>query len=52
MEYNKAQGSDCFLAEFYQTFWDTIKVDLLDLFCCLHARQLELFCLNNFSTYD
>jgi hypothetical protein len=26
---NKAPGSDGFLAEFYQTFWDTIKPDLL-----------------------
>jgi hypothetical protein len=46
MELNKAPGPDGFLAEFYQTFWDTIKSDLLDLFCCLHAGQLELFRLN------
>jgi mannosylglycoprotein endo-beta-mannosidase len=32
MEHNKAPGPDGFLAEFYQTFWDTIKGDLLGLF--------------------
>jgi hypothetical protein len=45
MEHNKAPGPDGFPAEFYQTFWDTIKSDLLDLFNVLHAGQLELFCL-------
>jgi mannosylglycoprotein endo-beta-mannosidase len=43
MEHNKAPGPDGFPAEFYQTFWDTIKSDLLDLFNVLHAGQLELF---------
>jgi hypothetical protein len=37
MEHNKAPGPDGFLAEFYQSFWDIIKGDLLDLFGCLHA---------------
>jgi hypothetical protein len=46
MEYNKAPSHDGFLAEFYQTSWDTIKMDLLALFSCLHAGQLELFRLN------
>jgi mannosylglycoprotein endo-beta-mannosidase len=46
MEHNKASGPDGFPAEFYQTFWDTIKSDLLDLFNVLHAGQLELFRLN------
>jgi hypothetical protein len=46
MEYNKAPGPDGFPAEFYQTFWDTINGDLLDLFSSLHAGQLELFRLN------
>jgi hypothetical protein len=46
MKHNKAPGPDGFPAEFYQTFWDTIKGDLLDLFGCLYAGQLELFRLN------
>jgi hypothetical protein len=46
IEHNKTPGPDGFPADFYQTFWDTIKGDLLDLFSCLHAGQLELFCLN------
>jgi hypothetical protein len=46
IEYNKALGPDGFPAEFYQTLWDTIKGNLLDLFGCLHAGQLELFRLN------
>jgi hypothetical protein len=46
MEHNKALGPDGFPAKFYQTFWDTIKADLLDMFSVLHAGQLELFCLN------
>ena len=32
MEHNKAPGPDGFPAEFYQTFWDIIKKDLLELF--------------------
>jgi hypothetical protein len=36
MKHNKAPGPDGFLAEFYQTFWDIIKVDLLELFSDLH----------------
>jgi hypothetical protein len=46
MEHNKASGPDGFPAEFHQTFWDTIKSDLLELFSSLHAGQLELFRLN------
>jgi mannosylglycoprotein endo-beta-mannosidase len=40
MEHNKAPGPDGFPAEFYRTFWETIKVDLLDMFNSLHAGQL------------
>ena len=32
MEHNKAPGPDGFPAEFYQTFWDVIKSDLMDMF--------------------
>jgi hypothetical protein len=46
MEHNKAPGLDGFSAEFYQSFWDTIKTDLLHMFSVLHAGQLELFRLN------
>jgi hypothetical protein len=46
MEHNKSPGLDGFPAEFYETFWETIKDDLLDLFRCLHAGQLELFHIN------
>jgi hypothetical protein len=46
MGHNKAPGRDDFPAEFDHIFWDTIKVDLLALFSCLHAGQLELFRLH------
>jgi hypothetical protein len=46
MEHNKAPGPDGFPAEFYQSFWDIIKVDLMDLFSELHLGQLDLFLIN------
>jgi hypothetical protein len=46
MEHNKAPWPDCFWAEFYQCFWEVIKLDLLVLFASLHVGQLELFCLS------
>ena len=46
MEHNKAPGPYGFPAEFYQNFWDAIKLDLLALFGYLHSGQLEPFCLN------
>jgi hypothetical protein len=32
MEKNKASGPDGFLAEFYQTFWEVLKDDLMGMF--------------------
>jgi hypothetical protein len=29
MEHNKSMGSDGFPAEFYQQFWEIIKIDLM-----------------------
>jgi hypothetical protein len=46
MEHNKAPGPNGFPAEFSQSFWDTIKMDILHMFSVLHAGQLELFRLN------
>jgi hypothetical protein len=46
MEHNKAPSPDGFPVEFYLTFLETIKEDLLELFSFLHTGQLELFRLN------
>ena len=46
MEHNKAPGPDGFPAEFYQSFWELVKSDLLELFGALHSGQLEIFRLN------
>ena len=46
MEHNKALGPDGFPAEFYQSFWELVKSDLLELFGALHSGQLEIFRLN------
>ena len=43
MEHNKAPG---FPAEFYQTFWEVIKSDLMALFNQLYSGELSLFKLN------
>jgi mannosylglycoprotein endo-beta-mannosidase len=46
MERNKAPGPDGFPAEFYQTFWEVIKNDLMALFKILQQKQLSLYKLN------
>jgi hypothetical protein len=46
MKHNKAPGPDGFPAEFYQTFWEIIKDNLMALFKEFHNGFLPLFHLN------
>ena len=46
MEHNKALGPDGFPAEFYQRFWEVIKIDLCQMFQDLHKEETPLFSLN------
>jgi hypothetical protein len=46
MEKNKVPGPDGFPAEFYQIFWDVIKVDLMAMFFAFQRNELTLFHLN------
>jgi hypothetical protein len=46
MEHNKAPGLEGFSAEFYQMFWEVIKVDIMALFDQLSSGELPLYRLN------
>jgi mannosylglycoprotein endo-beta-mannosidase len=46
MEHNKAPGPDEFPAEFYQTFWEDIKSDLMAMFVQLQSGDLPLYKIN------
>ena len=46
MEHNKALGPDGFPVEFYQFFWEILKIDLMAMFVQLRAGNLSLFKLN------
>jgi hypothetical protein len=46
MEKNKAPGPDGFPAEFYQSFWEIFKHDLLALFADFKQGRLPLHKLN------
>jgi hypothetical protein len=43
MEKNKASGPDGFLAEFYQSFCEVIKKDLMAMFGSFKRGELPLF---------
>jgi hypothetical protein len=43
MKHNKSPGLDDFPAEFYQSFWEIIKADLMELFIALHDGHLDIF---------
>jgi hypothetical protein len=46
MEHNKAPGPDDFPVEFYQSFWNLVKCDLMVLFKDFHMGSLPLYSLN------
>jgi hypothetical protein len=46
MEKNKAPSPDGFPAEFYQSFWEVIKKDLMAMFIAFQNGELPLFHLN------
>ena len=46
MEMNKAPGPDGFPVEFYKTFWEVIRDDLMAMFTQLQQGNLPLYKLN------
>ena len=46
MEKNKVAGSDKISIEFYQTCWDIIKTDIIELFSDFHKGGLDVCRLN------
>jgi hypothetical protein len=47
LKHNKAAGPHGFLAEFYQTFWETIKDDLKEMLDKFHSGNLDIERLNH-----
>jgi hypothetical protein len=46
IEHNKAPGPDDFPSEFYQFFWEIVKLDLMNLFYEFYAGRLSIHSLN------
>jgi hypothetical protein len=46
MEHNKAPIPDGFPTNFYQFFWEVVKLDLMNLFYEFHAGRLPIHSLN------
>lgn len=46
MEKNKAAGPDSIPIEFYQTCWDIIKQDIIEIFYDFHKGKLDVSRLN------
>ena len=46
MKHNSAPGPDGFPAEFFQTFWDTIQLDIVQLFNDFYNDSLKIERLN------
>ena len=47
LKHYKAAGPDRLPAEFYQDFWDYIKLDLIELFDSFHKGKLDIERLNH-----
>jgi hypothetical protein len=46
METNKAVGPDKIPIEFYQTCWDVVKTDIIQLFDDFHAEKVNISRIN------